>query len=114
MSKTLIFLVCSVIFLVFLGVSGIVAVSYLLPNKDNTQLIVTIASFVGPSIIAFVAAFKSTEAVTKGKENAASIQSLHLVVNSRLTQLLEQTALASNLAGRAAGAAQIATGEIPK
>jgi hypothetical protein len=105
MNSQLLLLVGAVVTLAFIGVGGIISVTYLMPTRDNTQLIATIAGFIGPSIVAFIAAFKSTEAVARGKENAESIQSLHLVVNSRLTQLLEQTALASNLTGKAEGIA---------
>jgi len=79
------------------GVAAIVAIVALRPHEDNAALIATVLGFLAPTMAALLALIK--------------VQELHLAVNSRLTQLLEQTAKASRSEGRedAAAAAALAT-----
>lgn len=84
----------AVVGLSLLVVVSILTIFIVRPDRDNTPLIAVILGFVGPIIAAFL---------------AASIQQVHLAVNSRLSQLLALTAKASRaegqLSGQVAGAA---------
>jgi len=52
-------------------------------------------------LVAIVAAIPGTLSVLVSLRNKRDIRELHLAVNSRLTELLEQTAKASHAEGRA-------------
>jgi len=79
--------------LIGLGLVAIVAVSILRPSQDNSQIITTIIGLLTPTLVALIAAVKSIQ-------NGQDIKELHIVVNSRLSQLLQQTAMAAKLAER--------------
>ena len=91
-------LIASIFGLSLIGVLAIILISFLRPNIDNTVLITTVIGFLTPTLASLIA-------VVKSFHNANAIEELHLAVNSRLTELLQQTSLAANLAGRAAAAA---------
>ena len=86
-------LMCAVFGLGITGVIAIIVISYLRPNVDNTLLIIIVLGFLTPTLASLIA-------VVKGFANANAIQELHVIVNSRLTELLQQTSLAANLTGR--------------
>jgi hypothetical protein len=88
-------LMCAVFGLGITGVIAIIVISYLRPNVDNTLLIIIVLGFLTPTLASLIA-------VVKGFANANAIRDLHVIVNSRLTELLQQTSLAANLAGREA------------
>ena len=79
-----------------LGAGAVVAVTLVRPGQDNAALIAAILSFLGPTTTALVGLLK---AVHTGQ----AVEKLHLAVNSRLTTLLEQTAMASRATGREEG-----------
>ena len=98
-------LLASIFGLSLAGVAAVLIISYLRPNIDNTLLITTVIGFLTPTLASLIA-------VIKGFTNASAIQDLHLIVNSRLTQLLQQTALASEAFGRADAAKGIVNASI--
>jgi hypothetical protein len=77
------------------GAIAVILVCCLRPGVDNTTLITCILGFLTSSF-----------SLIKSLSNGNDIQNLHLIVNSRLTELLQQTARASELAGRANEAAE--------
>ena len=77
-----------VVILCVLAVAFVVGITIVRPDKDNTALIAVGLGVVVPVLTALV---------------AATIQQVHLAVNSRLTQLLKLTAAASRAEGKAAG-----------
>ncbi len=69
-------------------------------------LIAMIATVLVPQIVSsWMAYLKSREAVEASKKNAGAIQDLHIIVNNRLTQLLEATAAAKHAEGVIEGTA---------
>lgn len=83
----------------FVAVAAVVAIVLVRPDKDNTSLITVIVGMVAPTIAAILA-------LIKGSESADAVKELRVVVDGRLTQLLEQTARAEHLAGQHAGEAR--------
>jgi hypothetical protein len=71
-----------------IGILSVVLVNLFFPGQDNVMLIAIILGLMAPTIISITTMVK--------------VHDLHLAVNSRLTQLLDQTEKASELAGRAA------------
>ena len=84
--KTTIFVVSTII-LCILVAAFVVVITVVRPDKDNTSLILSIVGVIVPVITALL---------------AATIQQVHLAVNSRLSQLLELTATASRAEGKIA------------
>lgn len=82
-------IVVAIIGMSTLGVAFIALISAMRPDVDNTLLIGTVLGFLAPSLLALVTLLKMNQ--------------LHVLVNSRLTQLLEKTELAAELSGRVAG-----------
>jgi len=82
--KTTIFVVSTII-LCILVAAFVVVITVVRPDKDNTSLILSIVGVIVPVITALL---------------AATIQQVHLAVNSRLSQLLELTATASRAEGK--------------
>lgn len=87
------FIIGSIVAVSVVGVAAIVTITLLRPHEDNTALIGSVLTFLGPTAAALLALIKSIQ-------TGAAVQELHLAVNSRLTQLLEQTAKASKSEGR--------------
>lgn len=82
--KTTIFVISTII-LCILVAAFVVVITVVRPEKDNTSLILSIVGVIVPVITALL---------------AATIQQVHLAVNSRLSQLLELTATASRAEGK--------------
>jgi len=80
--------VIAIVVLCFLFASFVLLVTFIRPDKDNTTLIISVSGVVVPIITALL---------------AATIQQVHLAVNSRLSQLLELTAASSRAEGKLAG-----------
>jgi len=80
--------VVAIIILCFLFAAFVLLVTFVRPDKDNGTLILSVAGVVVPIITALL---------------AATVQQVHLAVNSRLTQLLELTASSSKAEGKLAG-----------
>lgn len=76
--------ITAIVLLVTVALLSITVITILHPG-DNTAVIVSIFGCITPTIPALLALFK-------GIDNNKAIEQLHLVVNSRLTQLLESTA----------------------
>lgn len=96
-SNTTAFVFGSTLAIAVVGAASIVAISVLRPKEDNTILITQVLGFLAPTAAALLALVKSTQTGT-------AVRELHLAVNSRLTQLLEQTAMASEAVGEARAA----------
>lgn len=79
-----------------LGAGAVVAVTMLRPGQDNAMLIAALLGFLGPTTMALLA-------LLKVGETGRAVRELHVAVNSRLTALLEQTAIASRASGREEG-----------
>jgi len=77
--------VAAIVALCVLSAGFVVLISVARPNADNTGLILAVLGIVAPVITALL---------------AAAIQQVHVGVNSRLTQLLELTAVASKAEGK--------------
>lgn len=85
------------IFLTVLSAVGaVVAVEVLRPDKDNAALVTAILGVIVPTTAALLA-------LVRGNETERAVRDVHLLVNSRLTQLLEQTAVASRAQGKEEG-----------
>ncbi len=84
--------VWAVIGLSVVAVVAILVIFLIRPDRDNTSLITIVLGFLVPVIMAFL---------------AASIQQVHLAVNSRLSQLVALTAKASRAEGELSGSAII-------
>jgi hypothetical protein len=86
----------AIVVLCVAGLVGAVLVALFRPG-DSTELIVTILGFVAPTVAALVAILR--------------VESVHLSVNSRLTELVQATGDAARasgeLAGRAASRAEV-------
>lgn len=72
---------------------AVVSITVLRPDKDNASLIVSLVGFSATIVAALLALLKS-------ENNATAITELHLAVNTRLTELLKQTSLASVAEGK--------------
>jgi hypothetical protein len=83
------------------ALASVVSLALLRPDRDNTALYTIVVSMVAPTLTAILA-------LIKGNENADAVQDLRVVVDGRLTQLLERTAQAERLAGRGEGEATVA------
>jgi hypothetical protein len=84
---------------VVLAALGITMVATLIfPSERVGPFLTAAVTIVAPTLTALLALLKS-------QENAAAIQNVHVEVNSRLTQLLEQTSIAQRAEGRAEGIA---------
>jgi len=90
--------VVAIVTLCFLFASFVLLVTFVRPAADNTSLILSVAGVVVPIITALL---------------AATIQQVHLAVNSRLSQLLELTARSSKAEGKLASSYQPNTGDKP-
>lgn len=80
-----------------LGVSAVIAVFLMRPDKDNTAIIVSILGFIGPTLAAILAYFKAQET--------------HLVVNSRMDEFKRGLQEAARLAVAAARAEGVIVGK---
>lgn len=89
----------AVVALALTGVAAILILFVVRPDQDNTPLITIVLGFIGPFIAIFLAA-----AVREGQ----------LATNSRLSQLLRVTALASVAEGRLAAEHDAQTGKDAK
>lgn len=82
-----------------LTITGIISILYMHVHTAGgvtMQQIGIIFGFLTPTIAALIGMLKSFQ-------NGSDIKELHIAVNSRLTQLLEQTALSAQMTERAAG-----------
>jgi hypothetical protein len=80
--------VFGIIALCFLTAAFVVSITMLRPHDDNTALIATVAGLNSTVVLGLL---------------AATVQQVHLAVNSRLTQLLELTAKSSRAEGKLEG-----------
>jgi hypothetical protein len=80
--------VLSVLGLCFLEAAFVLAITFIRPIGDNTGLIAAVLGVIGPVQVALL---------------AATVQEVHLAVNSRLTELVELTAKASKAEGKLEG-----------
>jgi len=87
--------IVSTVALCVLAASFVLAITLVRPDKDNAGLILTVTGIVVPVVTALL---------------AAAVQQVHVAVNSRLSQLLEQTAKASKAEGKLAGPIEAAAG----
>lgn len=87
--------IVSTVALCVLAASFVLAITLVRPEKDNAGLILTVTGIVVPVVTALL---------------AAAVQQVHVAVNSRLSQLLEQTAKASKAEGKLAGPIEAAPG----
>lgn len=79
--------VLAVMFMSLLGVIGLISITVLRPDKDNTTLIATVLGFLAPTTVAILTLMKSQE--TK------------LLVNGRLDTMIEAAKTAAFHAGAA-------------
>lgn len=86
-----------------LAIATVMTIIVIRPAADNTILITAILGF-------FTTTTAAVLGLVKSNENSTNISDLHVVVNSRLTELLAQTAAAAKLAGQidAEGVARLA------
>lgn len=82
-----------VVGVMLVSVLAIIAITLARPKQDNTALITSVIGMATPTVAALLALIKSGE-------TARAVQEVHVSLNSRLTQLLAQTALAERTAGR--------------
>lgn len=75
------------------GVGCIVLLTLAQPGGDNTRVLALIIGFLAPTIAALIGIVKSIQ-------NGNAIAELKKAVNSRLSQLLDQTALAARYSER--------------
>ncbi len=76
-----------IVALCIIAAGFVLAITVIRPEKDNSSIILSITGIVVPVVTALL---------------AATVQQVHLAVNSRLSQLLELTAQASKAEGRLA------------
>jgi hypothetical protein len=88
-SKTTLYVV-SIVVLCVLAAAFVVAITIIRPGMDNSTIIASVVGIVVPVNVALL---------------AATVQQVHIAVNSRLSQLLELTAAASLAEGKIAGKA---------
>lgn len=88
----------AIVFMSALAVIAILGIELLRPTKDNTQLITSVMGMIVPTTAALLV-------LLRGNSTEQSVQEIHLAVNSRLSELLEQTAKSERAAGLAAGLA---------
>lgn len=79
--------------LVTVSVVSILLMSFFRPTGNITAFITAIITIMTPTVTALLA-------LLKGQENAAAIQNVHVDINSRLSELVEQSGLAQRAAGR--------------
>lgn len=89
----------AIVSLVALGLGTVMGILYLRPEAENTPLIMTIMGLLAPTVV-------STLALLKVQETNDKLQETHVMINSRMTELLEKTGLAAHAEGVAAGVAQ--------
>ena len=77
-------LVVAIVIMAGLTIASVVAIQIVRPDRDNTQVETMLIGITAPILIALL---------------GAVVQQVHLAVNSRLTQLLELTAVASRAKG---------------
>jgi len=77
--------VVAILVLCFLFATFVLLVTFARPEKDNSSLILPVGGVIVPIITALL---------------AATVQQVHLAVNSRLSQLLELTAASSKAEGQ--------------
>jgi hypothetical protein len=92
-SKTTLY-VMSIVVLCILAAAFVVVITIVRPGADNATLIASVVGLVVPVNVALL---------------AATVQQVHVAVNSRLSQLLELTAAASLAEGKIAGKADAVT-----
>ena len=80
--------VVAILVLYFLFAAFVLMLTFVRPEKDNGSLILPVGGVIVPIITALL---------------AATVQQVHLAVNSRLSQLLELTAASSKAEGKLAG-----------
>jgi hypothetical protein len=83
------------------GIIGILLIAIFV-DENVVQLIATVLSLIVPTVGALLAMLKSAEASTK-------VDMLHVAVNSRLSQLLEQTTIAQHAIGKSEGLIEAAS-----
>jgi hypothetical protein len=88
-------LIAGVVAMTFFGIIGVVLIAIFV-DENVVQLIATVLSLIVPTVAALLAMLKSAEASTK-------VDTLHVAVNSRLSQLLEQTTIAQHAIGKSEG-----------
>jgi hypothetical protein len=96
MSTELKWLIGSIFTLTFTGLATIIAILYLRPHDDNVQIISTIISFLLPTILAFIAAFK-------GMQNSNTLTELKVQGDGHLAQAVKQAAAVASLTEQVAG-----------
>lgn len=94
-----VFSLCGVLALGVIAVLGILLVR---PKEDNSILIGLVLAMLAPTTTALLALISSAN-------NATAIKDLHVIVNSRLSELLMATAASERSQGRAEGLAQSVT-----
>lgn len=85
------FYVVTIFGLCLLGISSILAIVVLRPEGDNTTIIIAIVGFLAPTVAAIV---------------ALMVKDVHVLINSRMTELLVATAQASRAEGKVEGKAE--------
>ncbi len=88
-SKATLF-VTGIVVLCLASAGFVLGITIVRPAADNMPLVTAVLGFIGPVIVALL---------------AGAVQQVHLLVNSRLTQLLELTATANLAKGQLAGTA---------
>jgi hypothetical protein len=94
-------LIAGVVAMTFFGILGVVLIAIFV-DENVVQLIATVLSLIVPTVAALLAMLKSAEASTK-------VDTLHVAVNSRLSQLLEQTTIAQHAIGKSEGLIEAAS-----
>ena len=77
--------ILAVVIMMILGVGGIMVLTVIRPNADNTMLIATMLGFLAPTTLSLLAFMKAQET--------------HLSVNSRLDAFMEQARATGHAAG---------------
>jgi len=90
------YLTASITGLAIVGSIAVVALELKSHDPGNIQPIVLLLGFLAPTIAALIGVLKSYQ-------NGADIKELHATTDGKMSQLMEQTAKASELAGHAAG-----------
>jgi hypothetical protein len=86
--------VIALVILSLIGALSIVLVTLARPHEDNTAIYTQIVGMLVPTSAAILA-------LIKVNQTSEAVQNVHISLNSRLTQLLEQTELASRAKGKA-------------
>jgi hypothetical protein len=90
MNKELLLLVISTIALIGLGLGTVIVITVIRPSENNTQIVTATLSFLGPTIMAFIAVFK-------GIQNSNDLKDIKITTNGQTEHAIDQAAKLATL-----------------